>query len=248
MAARRSQRTVFKVVDTKSRPINDSAYFLNKPVGVSYKREYIIAVIAAITLHTAIVKLINNSDFEATPAVRKLPPLALEIAPPPKKELPPPPPIKEKPLPKIAKSISPIKKVAPSPSVPIVSENVPQEAPSETDTIQVAKSEPEPAPPKPAPAPVETTTEPRGYAGYLNNPAPTYPIAAQKRGIEGSVLLKVHVLTNGKADTINIEKSSGHGILDDAAIKAVKDWVFEPAKRGNTPIDGWVQVPLTFKL
>ena len=36
--------------------------------------------------------------------------------------------------------------------------------------------------------------------------------------------------------------------LDQAAAEAVRRWRFDPARRGQTPIDGWVTVPLNFKL
>jgi periplasmic protein TonB len=91
-------------------------------------------------------------------------------------------------------------------------------------------------------------TEPRGYAGYLRNPAPDYPLAAQKRGLEGKVTLKVHVLASGQPESVAVATSSGHQILDDAAIKAVQQWAFAPARRGQTPIDGWVHVPLNFRI
>jgi protein TonB len=118
--------------------------------------------------------------------------------------------------------------------------------------VQVATA-PTPAPAPvvaapPAPPPPEPVTEARGYVGYRSNPAPEYPSLAQDRGMQGRVLLKVHVLASGKADNVTVEKSTGFKILDDAAIKAVLQWSFDPAKRGQTPIDGWVTVPLNFKL
>ncbi|WP_122235428.1 TonB family protein, partial [Pseudomonas coronafaciens] len=36
--------------------------------------------------------------------------------------------------------------------------------------------------------------------------------------------------------------------LDEAAQAAVRQWTFIPAKRGDTPVEGWVNVPLAFKL
>jgi protein TonB len=56
------------------------------------------------------------------------------------------------------------------------------------------------------------------------------------------------VLASGKADNVTVDKSTGFKILDDAAIKAVLQWTFDPARRGRTPVDGWVTVPLNFKL
>ncbi|MBN3816941.1 energy transducer TonB, partial [Paraburkholderia sp. Se-20369] len=94
----------------------------------------------------------------------------------------------------------------------------------------------------------EKTTLPDGDADYLRNPAPAYPAIAQDYGWQGKVVLHVHVLANGTPDSIQLRSSSGHRVLDDAAIAAVRRWSFVPAKRGTTPVDGWVDVPLNFQL
>ena len=53
---------------------------------------------------------------------------------------------------------------------------------------------------------------------------------------------------SGKPGEVQLQKTSGHEQLDDAAQAAVKRWSFAPAKQGNEPIDGWVSVPVDFKL
>ncbi|AUX87512.1 energy transducer TonB [Acinetobacter sp. ACNIH2] len=91
-------------------------------------------------------------------------------------------------------------------------------------------------------------TAAKGYAGYLSNPAPEYPEVALDRGWEGVVLLRVKVSPTGSPLEINLKNSSGKKVLDDAAVKTVKRWKFSPALRGNTPVEGWVDVPIHFKL
>jgi len=71
---------------------------------------------------------------------------------------------------------------------------------------------------------------------------------ARSRGWEGQVLLNVHVQASGRPDQIEIVQSSGRNTLDEAALKAVREWLFVPAMRGATAVDGWVQVPIDFKL
>ncbi|WP_440971620.1 energy transducer TonB, partial [Pseudomonas aeruginosa] len=78
--------------------------------------------------------------------------------------------------------------------------------------------------------------------------APEYPALAMRRGWEGTVLLRVHVLASGSPSEIQVQKSSGREALDQAAVKAVKRWSFVPAKRGDKAEDGWVSVPIDFKL
>ncbi|WP_258023555.1 energy transducer TonB, partial [Pseudomonas aeruginosa] len=93
-----------------------------------------------------------------------------------------------------------------------------------------------------------TLQTPSANAGYLHNPAPEYPALAMRRGWEGTVLLRVHVLASGSPSEIQVQKSSGREALDQAAVKAVKRWSFVPAKRGDKAEDGWVSVPIDFKL
>jgi protein TonB len=200
-----------------------------------------------IALHAAIIAAFDrHASVEPLPV--KTPPLALEIAPPKVEPPPPPPVVKPKPLPQVAKAVpKPAVRPTPQPklSEPVARNDAPVDPSPSPNAIPAAPAQ---AAPAPAPAPVERVTEPRGYAGYLNNPAPAYPSAALKRGLEGRVILKVHVLADGHPDNVAVARSSGHDILDEAAVKAVTSWVFDPARRGQTPIDGWVNVPLNFKL
>ena len=83
---------------------------------------------------------------------------------------------------------------------------------------------------------------------YLQNPAPEYPTMAEKRGYQGTVILDVLVTKDGKAESIQLAKSSGYEILDRAAIEGVKEWLFRPAKRGNELVDAWVKIPIKFQL
>jgi len=83
---------------------------------------------------------------------------------------------------------------------------------------------------------------------YLRNPPPPYPSIARRRGYEGTVVLQVFVTKNGRVGKLKIFRSSGHKALDEAAIKTVGKWIFEPGRRGLTPIDMWVKVPIKFVL
>lgn len=91
-------------------------------------------------------------------------------------------------------------------------------------------------------------TEPIFDADFLHNPAPSYPIFAQRRQQQGTVLLRVKVSIEGKPETIELNKSSGFKLLDEAAQNTVKTWRFVPAKHGNNAISAWVIVPIQFRL
>lgn len=115
-------------------------------------------------------------------------------------------------------------------------------------TAAIASADTVRATPAPPAAEPEAVTAPRFAAAYLHNPAPDYPDVAQRRGWEGTTFLNVHVLANGRPDRVVLAASSGHDAFDDAAVAAVTDWRFVPAKRGAEAIDGWVRVPVVFKL
>lgn len=85
-------------------------------------------------------------------------------------------------------------------------------------------------------------------AAYLNNPKPEYPLEARQRNWQGTVVLRVYVGADGDTQQVVVQRSSGHEVLDESALEAVKDWRFVPAKRGDTAEASWASVPIVFKL
>ena len=83
---------------------------------------------------------------------------------------------------------------------------------------------------------------------YQENIPPQYPLIARRRGYQGKVLLEVLVKKDGKPGSIRLARSSGYEILDRAAIKGVKNWLFHPAKRGDELVEMWVKIPIRFQL
>lgn len=92
------------------------------------------------------------------------------------------------------------------------------------------------------------TTPAQFDAAYLNNPTPVYPSLSRRLGEQGSVLLAVHVSEQGRADTVQLKRSSGFPRLDDAALDAVRRWRFVAAKQGEQLVASWVNVPVKFVL
>ncbi len=83
---------------------------------------------------------------------------------------------------------------------------------------------------------------------YLKNPEPDYPELARRRHEEGLVLLAVNVTAQGRAGRVEIKKSSGFSLLDDAAAQAVRNWEFEPARIGSLALESDIVVPVRFEL
>lgn len=92
------------------------------------------------------------------------------------------------------------------------------------------------------------TTGPRHDAAYLSNPPPPYPAAARRRNAQGRVLVYAVVAPNGACARAEIRQSSGHPILDEAALQAVRAWRFVPATRDGAPVAAGVEIPIVFRL
>jgi len=92
-------------------------------------------------------------------------------------------------------------------------------------------------------------TEPARYAvALLDNPKPEYPIAARVRGEQGTVRVRVLVGEDGTALQVQLKESSGSKVLDRAAMEAIRNWKFIPARRGDKPVADWLVVPVRFRL
>jgi len=218
------------------------------------RREAWLLGLFALTLHGGVLFWLSQRPEPVLPEVPpQVPPMTIEFTrpAPPVAEPPPPEPIPEpvvqEPPPPVVEELA----VKPPPPKPIpkpkpVAKPAPKPAPKPVE--QPAPLAPVAAPTPPAPPAAAPLTPPSANAGYLKNPAPEYPSLAQRRGWEGTVLLRVHVLASGRPSEIQVQTSSGRDALDKAALEAVRQWSFVPAKRGDEPQDGWVSVPIDFKL
>ena len=75
---------------------------------------------------------------------------------------------------------------------------------------------------------------------------PEYPDLARSANVDGTVLVQALVGKDGHVKDAKVVKSVA--MLDDAAIKAVRQWVFKPALSNNKPVAVWVAVPVRFTL
>lgn len=171
------------------------------------------------------------------------------------------------PVPKLVEPVPPAPAPAPAPAPrehlahkPEPTAKPAAPAPILTAPVQASEAPSIPSPPPRAPqaattAPASTpaaepqpVTTPAYAAAYLDNPPPAYPLSARRLGQEGLVLVRVYVNRSGKPEQVLLAKTSGVASLNEAALNAVKQWTFVPAKRGAEPVDAWVEVPLRFRL
>lgn len=76
----------------------------------------------------------------------------------------------------------------------------------------------------------------------------TYPRSSQRRGHQGTVVLSIQVLKNGKAGRVKIITSSGYPRLDEAAVKAAKAANYSPAEQFGKAVESQLTQPVTFEL
>ena len=75
---------------------------------------------------------------------------------------------------------------------------------------------------------------------------PVYPALARTARVEGIVVLEGTVSMRGKVE--NLQVVSGYPMLVDAAINAVKNWKYRPAKLNGQLIPCPVTVQVRFSL
>jgi TonB family protein len=83
-------------------------------------------------------------------------------------------------------------------------------------------------------------------ARYRQKTPPRYPQRAVELGQQGNVMLHAKIMPSGLPEEIKIVESSGHRLLDKAALAAVRTWVFEPTSINGNAIVSWVRVPVNF--
>ena len=97
---------------------------------------------------------------------------------------------------------------------------------------------------KTPPQPVKTWTQAvRDHLKKLDNAGQFYPADAIARGLEGEVLVLIIIDEAGKVSAARVEQGSGHAILDDAALRAVRSLQSLPADAPRQ-----VVLPVRFRL
>jgi protein TonB len=77
---------------------------------------------------------------------------------------------------------------------------------------------------------------------------PVYPRAARRAGWQGVVRIRALVGITGNVASAEVAQSSGHAILDEAALEAVRLTVFAPAEQAGKAVASLVIIPVRFQL
>ncbi len=78
---------------------------------------------------------------------------------------------------------------------------------------------------------------------------PRYPETARKRGQQGTVFLRALVNKRGRPAKVSVIPGKELAPdLDKAAVNAVRQWEFTPAKAKGKPVEIYITIPVAFRL
>jgi periplasmic protein TonB len=177
------------------------------------RTEYRLFAALALSLSLHLLPLLPDFDFGQNFRLT-VAPLNAELRPPPATPATPPLSLPEQP--------KPASEPPPKPSRPALSK------PAEKTRPPAAKTWPQAV---------------REHFKKLDNAGQFYPADAIARGLEGEVLILLVIQSDGSVGGARVERSSGHPILDAAALKAVRSLQSLPA---DAPLE--IVLPVNFRL
>ena len=77
---------------------------------------------------------------------------------------------------------------------------------------------------------------------------PQYPEIAQEAGIEGVVVVQAFIDEKGRVKETLILKGVPNTGLDEAAMQAIRNTRFRPAKQRERAVGVWISIPVNFRL
>jgi TonB family protein len=79
-------------------------------------------------------------------------------------------------------------------------------------------------------------------------PRPEYPKEAMQAHWTGVSTVAFLIDTEGKVRNAKVLKSSGHDILDDAALTTLQGCAFRPAMKNGRPVEAWQPIQFVWTL
>ena len=222
----------------------------------SSRRVLYSAVLVSLVSHASVLLWLRyepaaEQRSEPLRVVLLAPPQAPEQVTAPPAVEPPPEHPSPRPAPKPDRAPEQVRRRAPRPVR--AERKIAAPAPSPARKTADAERPPSPTPPNP-PAPSAAAVAHLAPAAgrrpveYAHCPPPPYPPRARRLRLEGEVLIRAEVLPSGRAGTLRLQHSSGHELLDEAALAAVHDWRFRPAREDGSAVASWVEIPVRFRL
>jgi periplasmic protein TonB len=215
-----------------------------------------VVVAAIVGLHVVAVWALLQVQAVRDAAVRAAPILVSLLATPVPPAPPPPTPVPvpvQKPQPRAKVQPAPPPQLLATTATPMpesITVPPPQEVPAPVAApapSSVVSAEPAvAAAPAPPPAP---KLLPDNAVQYLQSPQVVYPPLSLRRAETGLVIVRAYVGTDGGAPRkVQVERSSGHARLDQAALVAVQAARFRPYAEKGQSVEGWALIPIRFQL
>lgn len=181
------------------------------------------------------------------------------------------PPMEQPPAPSLAHPLPTGSSV--SPLVPLVSLTGSADAPSVAETARAVREPATQTTDRPAsptspqdggrglpplmtaerPAPAMSQDQPASFPANHRACQDTqttryYPAMLRDRGVQGRVLLRVKVDAHGRAAEVQVATGSGLRLLDEAARRVAESCPYVPARRGDQPVESWIEYAVRFAL
>jgi TonB family protein len=77
---------------------------------------------------------------------------------------------------------------------------------------------------------------------------PEYPVYELENGIEGSVTVEMFVNEGGYVEMATVLSSIGPESFEKSSLDAVRQFVFQPPKRGDVPTSMWIKFLIKFRI
>jgi protein TonB len=91
-----------------------------------------------------------------------------------------------------------------------------------------------------------STTRVDRFPSRISGPSPRYPQWARRDHLEGVVILRFIVTTQGTVETIYVHDIQGDERFGEEAIGAVRQWRFSPAIKAGKPVPCWCLQTINF--
>ncbi|MEO0040478.1 MAG: hypothetical protein RIS38_1426 [Verrucomicrobiota bacterium] len=139
--------------------------------------------------------------------------------------------------PLVVPSVRPLASSVPAPTAPSI-------APTESAGIAAVAGAPSPSALAVSPPPVVVFTEP----AFLVRQEPAYPERARRAGVAGIAVVRIWLTPAGGIERVELAESSGHRLLDEAALAAAGASTFTPAARDRQPVAASALATYRFEL
>ena len=99
----------------------------------------------------------------------------------------------------------------------------------------------------PADAPPQIVTPGMTPPVLVHRVEPEYPEAARAARLEGRAILQAVISAAGRVEEVVVLRST-NALFDAAAIDAVRQWEYEPARQGDRPVAVYFTIDVRFTL